>query len=180
MKLAQYLYAMLCGFIATATMDVLNYLGALSGLIGQMDHSITGRLADGWISGRFVYDNFAQVPEVQHAFTKGIFAHYFIGIVCAGGFLYLSYRWRLRRGLGLAIIFGLATSVFSLLLLFPSVGLGAFAMNAPHGSMLVRSSLFNHLFYGIGLFIGMRLWCLKTAGQSALEGQQPGSIANAE
>lgn len=156
----RYLHALVCGLIATLTMDIMNYLASLTGWINKMDPTITGRLADGWARGKFVYDNFAQVPEVGDALAKGVFAHYLIGVVCALGFVILLNHADLKNKLAAAIAFGLATTAFSAFLLFPSVGMGIFAMKSPVWPLLVRSSVVNHLFFGIGLYLGSEAWLL--------------------
>jgi integral membrane sensor domain MASE1 len=51
-----------------------------------------------------------------------------------------------------ALGYGFATSVFPWFLVMPSLGFGVFGLNGPPELKLFRSSLLNHLSYGLGLW----------------------------
>jgi Protein of unknown function (DUF2938) len=51
-----------------------------------------------------------------------------------------------------ALGFGLATSVFPWFLVLPALGFGVFGRKGPPELKLLRTSLINHLSYGLGLW----------------------------
>ncbi len=154
---AIWVRGLLGGAVATVVMDLLNAAAAWAGILDRMNPRITGRLADGWVRGRFLYRGLAEVADVPGALPKGIAAHYAIG--AAFGLAFACLLWvlgRRRAGLALPILFGLGTTAASLLVLFPSVGIGFFAVGAHDPAALVRASVLNHLFYGLGLALVFR------------------------
>jgi hypothetical protein len=56
-----------------------------------------------------------------------------------------------------ALTYGVATTVASVFFVYPSMGLGAFGRRSPEGIRAPLSSLANHLFYGVGLAVGVAL-----------------------
>ena len=55
------------------------------------------------------------------------------------------------------IAYGVATTVASYFFVFPSMGLGVFGRRSPEGIRAPLSSLANHLFYGVGLAVGVAM-----------------------
>jgi hypothetical protein len=51
--------------------------------------------------------------------------------------------------------YGIATTVASLFLVFPALGMGVCGRRSPEGIKSPLSSLANHLFYGLGLAVGI-------------------------
>ena len=56
-----------------------------------------------------------------------------------------------------ALAYGVATTVASYFFVFPSMGFGVFGRRSPEGIRAPLSALANHLFYGVGLAIGVVL-----------------------
>ena len=54
-------------------------------------------------------------------------------------------------------IFGLATNGLPWFVMFPAMGYGWFGAQSPKGTRLFLSSLANHGFYGLGLWLGAAL-----------------------
>lgn len=52
-----------------------------------------------------------------------------------------------------AIGFGVATCVFPWFLVYPALGFGSFGRNGPPELKLFRTSVVNHFFYGLGLWV---------------------------
>jgi hypothetical protein len=73
-------------------------------------------------------------------------------------FVLTAYRmgWQAGR-LSPALAFGVCTSVFPWLLMFPAMGYGFFGAHGPAGTRLFVSSLVSHLFFGLGLWIATRI-----------------------
>ena len=57
----------------------------------------------------------------------------------------------------LALAFGLCTNVLPWLLMFPAMGYGFFGSHGPAGTKLFVSSLTNHAFFGLGIWIGLQI-----------------------
>jgi hypothetical protein len=146
------------GVLGTLVMDSLNLLLARSGLISRIDVRMIGRMALGWTHGRFRYRDPSEMEPVAHEKLLGWVAHYGIGVGLA---VPLVLGWPLLVGApllpGWAIVYGVATTAASWFLVYPSMGLGVFGRRSPEGLRATLSSLANHLFYGIGLAVGIGL-----------------------
>jgi hypothetical protein len=88
----------------------------------------------------------------------GLLTHYAIGVGLALPYVF-GWIWLLggpvSPGWGLA--YGVGTTVASWFLVFPSMGLGVCGRRSPDGLRAPLSSLANHLFYGVGLALGIAL-----------------------
>ena len=146
------------GVFGTLVMDSLNYLVARTRLISRIDLAMIGRMAAGWVRGRFRYPNPNEMKQVKHEALIGLATHYTIGVVLAVPFL---LGWSFLVGgspsPAWALVYGIATTVASWFFVYPSMGLGVFGRQSPEGMKATLSSLANHLFYGLGLAIGMAL-----------------------
>ena len=56
-----------------------------------------------------------------------------------------------------ALAYGIATTIASWFFVYPSMGLGVLGRQSPEGIKASLSSLANHLFYGVGLAVGVAL-----------------------
>jgi hypothetical protein len=144
------------GVAGTLAMDGLNDLFARTGMISKIDVGSIGRMSAGWARGRFQYESPHEMRPLLHEKPLGVATHYAIGIALALVFLIV---WDLlARGpaspLG-ALLFGLATTVASWFFVYPSMGLGACGLRSPDRMKNILSSLANHLFFGLGMAIGV-------------------------
>jgi hypothetical protein len=158
MKKAKYCFlTMILGVVATLVMDIGNFVLFKFNLISQIDEVIIARLIIGWSKLQFIYNAPSMLPIVENAQIKGTVFHYLIGIFFACYYIYLENKWlyKYKNTFVLAAIYGTFTSLVSLCLLFPSLGLGFFGLKT--GSMLLVSSLINHFIYGIGIGIGFSI-----------------------
>ncbi|MGD8396292.1 MAG: DUF2938 family protein [Candidatus Eiseniibacteriota bacterium] len=150
--------ALVAGVLGTLAMDLLNRLLSRTGMLVRIDVRAIGRMAAGWTRGRFRYDHPSEMPHVEHELLCGSVTHYGIGVVLALPYL---LGWSLLLGgpasAAWAIVYGLATTVASYCLVYPSMGLGMLGRHAPEGIRAPLSSLANHLFYGAGLALGVAL-----------------------
>jgi len=144
------------GVLGTIAMDLLNHLLARTGLILKIDVRMIGRMSAGWFRGRFRYRNPAEMVQIANELLFGYLTHYAIGVGLAIPFVFawsrlfvkpLSPEWILT--------YGVATTVASVLVVYPSMGLGVFGMRAPEGIRAPLSSLANHFFYGAGMAISI-------------------------
>lgn len=148
--------AVVAGVVGTLAMDSLNFLFARAGVLSRIDVGMIGRMAVGWMGGRFRYGHPSEIRPVTHELLLGYVAHYAIGVSLA---LPYVLGWDLLVGGPApalwAVPYGLATTVAAYLFVLPSMGLGVFGRLSPNGARVPLSSLANHLFYGLGLAIGI-------------------------
>jgi hypothetical protein len=146
------------GVLGTLAMDLLNLLFARTGILLRIDLTMLGRMAVGWTRRRFLYSHPNEMKQVSNEILYGYVTHYAIGLCLAVPYI---LGWDLLVGGPAspvwAIAYGLATTVASYFFVFPSMGLGVFGRRSPEGIRAPFSSLANHLFYGVGIGIGIAL-----------------------
>ena len=146
----------LAGVLGTITMDLLNHLLARTGLILKIDVRMIGRMSAGWFRGRYRYRNPAEMEQVANELLLGYITHYAIGVGLAIPFVF-AWSHLLSKPVSPEWIFayGIATTVASVLIVYPSMGLGVFGMRSPEGIRAPVSSLANHLFFGAGMAVSI-------------------------
>ena len=146
------------GVAGTLAMDSLNLLFARMGILSRIDIEMLGRMAAGWAHGRFSYGCPGEVERVPNETLYGHVTHYAIGVSLAVAYL---IGWDLLVGgpasPAWAVVYGVATTAAPCFLVLPSLGLGICGRRSPEGARLALSSLANHLFYGVGMAIGIAL-----------------------
>ena len=146
------------GVLGTLVMDLLNLLFARTGMLSKIDVGMIGRMAVGWSRGRFRYGHPSEMEQVANEMLYGYVTHYTIGVGLAVPYV---LGWDLLVGGPAspvwALAYGVATTVASLFFVFPSMGLGVFGRRSPEGIRSPLSSLANHLFYGVGISVGIAL-----------------------
>lgn len=148
------------GVLGTIVMDIGNILFSRVGLITRIDMNVLGRMAAGWMRGRFVYGHPDEMKPVSHAHVLGWITHYGIGIGLACAYV---LGWSLLTALPLSamwtLVYGIGTTAASHFLVYPAMGLGVFGLNAPEGFRNAYSSLANHVCFGIGM--ALAVWLLN-------------------
>jgi hypothetical protein len=152
------LTGVIAGLVGTLVMDSLNFLFARTRLISRIDVATIGRMAAGWARGRFRYASPNEMQQVRNGLLIGLTAHYTIGVLLSVPYV---LGWSCLVG-GLpspawALVYGIATTAASWFFVYPSMGLGVFGRLSPEGMKATLSSLANHLFYGLGLAVGLAL-----------------------
>lgn len=143
--------AAVAGVPATLTMDV----GARVIIAPALGAQTPGpRELGRWVGhmrhGRFRHADIATAPVVRGEAVIGVLTHYAIGLTLSAGYGVLLRATRVRRSsIPLALAYGIATTGFSWLVMFPAAGKGAIR----HGEnpKLAASSLCNHIVYGLAL-----------------------------
>ena len=146
------------GVLGTFVMDSLNHLFFRTGMILKIDVGMIGRMAVGWAHGRFRYCSPDEMEKVSNEKLWGFMTHYAIGVGFAVPFV---LGWDLFVGgpasPAWALVYGVATTVASLFLVYPSMGLGSYGRRSPEGVKAPLSSLANHLFFGVGMAVALAL-----------------------
>lgn len=144
------------GVIGTVVMDLGNLLCSRSRIITKIDVGMIGRMAAGWARGRFRYGHPSEMTKVANETFYGYVTHYSIGVALALPFL---FGWDLLVGEPAsplwAVVYGAATTVASWFFVYPSLGFGMFGARSPDGLKASLSPLVNHLFYGLGMAMGV-------------------------
>ena len=146
------------GVLGTIAMDALNLLFAQTGMLSKIEVGMIGRMAAGWARGRFRYGHPSEMKQVANETLYGYVTHYAIGVSLA---LPYVIGWALLIGGPVspvwALAYGVATTVASWFFVYPSMGFGVFGRKSPDGIKAPLSSLANHVFYGVGLAVGIAL-----------------------
>jgi len=146
------------GVLGTLVMDLLNLLFARTGMLSKIDVGMIGRMAVGWSRGRFRYGHPSEMEQVANEMLYGYVTHYTIGVGLAVPYV---LGWDLLVGGPAspiwALAYGVATTVAAYFFVLPSMGLGVFGRLSPEGIRSPLSSLANHLFYGVGIAVGIAL-----------------------
>lgn len=148
----------LSGVLGTLAMDLLNNLIARTGMFHKIDVAMIGRMAAGWIHGRFRYGHPDEMEKVPNEMIYGYFAHFGIGVGLAVPFV---IGWSLWVG-GTpspiwAVLYGFGTTAASFFFVYPSMGLGVFGWRSPERMKAFITPIANHLCYGVGLALGVAL-----------------------
>ncbi|MBT8396653.1 MAG: DUF2938 family protein [Gemmatimonadetes bacterium] len=147
------------GVLGTVAMDLGNLLLSRAGTISKIDVGMIGRMAAGWSRGRFRYRHPGEMEEVPNEKLYGYITHLAIGVGFAVPFVVVwpvfvggppSPTW--------AIVYGLVTTMASWFFVYPSMGFGALGRRSPDGLKAVLSPLANHLFFGLGMALGITLF----------------------
>lgn len=153
------LFSILGGLFATALMDLGASLGTKIGVLNKPNLAFLGRWMAEIAKGRFVSCNgtIANAAPVKNERLIGLIVHYAIG--ASLGLVYTSALtfFELQSTLLNALLFGFLTNIFPWLVMFPALGFGFLASKVPAESKLLRTSLINHLVYGLGLFLATKL-----------------------
>jgi uncharacterized membrane protein YeaQ/YmgE (transglycosylase-associated protein family) len=148
----------IAGVLGTLMMDSLNHLFARTGMLLKIDVGMIGRMSAGWARGRFRYRQPGEMEQVANEMLYGNITHYAIGVGFAVTYV---LGWDLLVGgpasPAWALVYGVATTLASLFFVYPSLGLGVFGRLSPEGIRAPLSSLANHLFFGVGMAIGVAL-----------------------
>ena len=139
---------------ATFLMDLWNLFLKRAFGIPSLDYCLLGRWLSHMPAGRFRHASIGGAAPKPFECPVGWFAHYSIGMVFALVFMMLvSGEWLARPTLPPALLFGIATVVFPLFILQPSLGLGVAASRTPRPARARLKSLVTHTVFGVGLYL---------------------------
>jgi hypothetical protein len=146
------------GVLATVTMDAAmvaaSYLGGSAFSSNRLDVDMVGRWAAGLARGRFRHGDITSEPALRGEVGLGLLTHYGTGIILTQAFLLLPRRGDGRPSVVTATAYGVATAVFPLLVMFPSMGYGWAGLRSGDAARLVRIMLLGHVAFGVGIGLG--------------------------
>ncbi len=140
-----------CG--ATLVMDIwLMFLKRIG--VQTLNFAFIGRWVGHLFHGRIAHSSIGKASPIVNETSLGWITHYAVGIAFA--FLLTSIAglaWARAPSLGIAILVGVCTVAFPLLVMQPAMGLGVAASKTPTPIKNCIRSLINHSIFGLGLFL---------------------------
>jgi uncharacterized membrane protein YagU involved in acid resistance len=151
------------GVGATAMLDTWSLFLKLAFKVASPNICMVGRWLLYMPQGRFTHASIAAAEPKQAECAAGWILHYLVGVVFAFVFIVLvTGAWLERPTLLPALLFGIATVLFPLFLLQPSLGHGIAASKTPNPTQARLKSLMTHAVFGLGLYgAAVCLNCLR-------------------
>ena len=146
--------AIAIGIGATLVIDLWNLFLKRGFGVASLSYCLLGRWLRHMLGGRFRHASIAAAPRQPLECAIGWIAHYTIGVMLALVFVALtSGDWLARPTVLPALVYGIATVVFPLFIMQPSLGLGVAGSRTPHPTQARLKSLATHTVFGIGLYV---------------------------
>jgi Protein of unknown function (DUF2938) len=147
---------MLIGLLSTLSMDLLTGVALRLRFVAPLPPNLVGRWFASVARVQPLHADIARAATVNHELIVALLGHYAIGTVLATLFVWGTGDAGWTRSFGIALAFGVSTSVLPWLLMFPAMGYGFFGLHGPDGTRLFVSSLVSHAFFGLGLWTAIR------------------------
>lgn len=152
-SIEEFVRVVLIGCGATLVMDIwLMFLKRIG--IQTLNFAFIGRWIGHLFHGRIAHASIGKASPIANEISLGWITHYAVGVAFA--FLLISIvgvAWASGPSLGIALLVGVCTVVFPLLVMQPAMGLGVAASKTPTPIKNCIRSLINHSVFGLGLFL---------------------------
>jgi Protein of unknown function (DUF2938) len=143
----------LVGLGATLVMDIWTLFLRHAFRVESLSFCLVGRWLRHMPAGTFIHASIGAAPRKSAECALGWAAHYLIGIVFALTLVFsTSGKWLDHPSLMPALLVGVCTVLFPLLVMQPSFGLGIAAAKTPHPTQARVKSLMTHAVFGVGLY----------------------------
>ena len=143
------------GALATMTMDVAMVAAARYGrgafTSDRIGPDMIGRWAAGLLRGRWRHRDIRSEPAQPGELALGMLTHYATGIILTQAYLEMARLANGRPSFLGGTGYGIATAVFPLLILYPSMGYGWFGLRSGEAARIGRIMLLGHTAFGIGI-----------------------------
>lgn len=157
---SQLLAGIPAGVVATVAMDAAmtaaSWLGGDAFSSERLEPAVIGRWGGGLLRGRWRHADASREQPGALDVPLGIVTHYMTGIFLTEAFVLVDSRRR-RSSFTAAVGFGIATAVFPLLVLFPSLGYGPLGLRSGEPAKLARIMFVGHTAFGAGIGMGTAL-----------------------
>ncbi len=152
-SIEEFVRVVLIGCGATLVMDIwLMFLKRIG--VQTLNFAFIGRWIGHLFHGRISHESIGKASPIANESSLGWITHYAVGIAFA--FLLISIAgvaWARGPSPGIALLVGVCTVVFPLLVMQPAMGLGVAASKTPSPIKNCIRSLINHSIFGLGLFL---------------------------
>lgn len=146
--------AVLVGAGATLLLDLWSLFLLWAFKVPFPNFCLLGRWLRHMPEGKFAHASIASASQKRSECAVGWIAHYAIGAVFALALMALAPDgWLMRPTLFPALLFGLGTVLFPLLVMQPAYGLGVAASKAPNPTAARLKSLMSHGVFGLALYL---------------------------
>lgn len=143
------------GVLATLSMDAFfvaaSLLGGARFTSDKVGLELVGRWAAGFARGRYRHNDIAGEPALRGEAALGLAIHYLTGIALTQAYYEVLRGSGLKPGLLSATAFGTTTALLPLLVMYPSWGLGPFALRSGEAARLLRIMLAGHTAFGTAI-----------------------------
>ena len=154
-----FVHAVFIGAVGTGLMDLIGLAQRRLLGIPSLNYAMVGRWIGHIPNGQVIHRSIGQSPPVAYEAALGWAAHYLIGIIFGAILLLLAGpEWARAPGPVWPLLFGAATVVAPFLTLQPGMGAGLAARKTPNPWKARLRSLSAHVAFGLGLWLGARLW----------------------
>jgi hypothetical protein len=122
--------------------------------VQTLNFAFIGRWVGHLFHGRIAHASIGKASPIANETSLGWITHYAVGIAFA--FLLTSITgvsWAGAPSLDIALLVGICTVAFPLLVMQPAMGLGVAASKTPTPLKNCIKSLINHSVFGLGLFL---------------------------
>lgn len=140
-----------CG--ATLIMDIwLMFLKRIG--VQTLNFAFIGRWVGHLLRGRMAHAAIGKAAPIPHETLLGWLTHYAVGIAFAGLLVGLAgIAWMAAPSAWPALMTGIGTVAFPLLVMQPAMGLGIAASRTATPARNCLRSVLNHGVFGLGLFL---------------------------
>lgn len=152
-SIEEILKIILIGCGATVVMDIwLQFLKRIG--VQTLNFSFIGRWVGHLFHGQIAHTSIGKASPIVHETLLGWITHYVVGIAFACMLIGIAgYPCAREPSLGIALLLGICTVAFPLLVMQPAMGLGVAASKTPQPIKNCIRSLINHSVFGLGLFL---------------------------
>jgi Protein of unknown function (DUF2938) len=148
----------LVGVCSTLTMDLLSGIAYRLRLTAPLSPHLIARWFVSVARAQPYHAHIARASAVNHELAIALPVHHAIGAALTSVYLWAMSELGWPKGnLVVALAFGLCTSALPWLLMFPSMGYGWFGAHGPAGTRLFVSSLWSHAFFGVGIWLAVKI-----------------------
>ncbi len=141
------------GCSATLIMDIwLMFLKRIG--VQTLNIALIGRWVGHLFHGTIAHESIAKASPIAHEALLGWITHYAVGIAFALLLIGVAgTTWMHAPSMAVAVLTGIGTVAFPLLIMQPAMGLGVAASKTATPARNRIRSLINHAVFGFGLFL---------------------------
>lgn len=147
------LFSVVLGVMATAILDIWNFVRHLLFDIPLGHYEFIGRWMLHMLDGTFFHESIKQSTPMTGELVVGWMGHYTIGIFFAAMLLLgWGLKWLQKPRLIPAMIVGLVTVAIPFLIMQPAMGSGIAGSLTPNPQGAVIKVIISHVIFGLGLY----------------------------